>query len=214
MDESRRLYEFALALFGRNPADASNGEWTAARRQRALGTGHAVVDHGDLACVWPPRLGYIAARSDDARLQPAQRPPAERARRAGRNPTVRMKHHGRANSCQRRSRQQARTVDVDQIAATRQGADLTRQSRGFEQESGVIGRRLRARRIGSAIDACRLMAQRAHALEHRAVARHRDERGRHGRQQVEQALLSAAGFAELIEKQRLHSRTANASTKK
>ena len=125
-----------------------------------------------------------------------------------------MKNHGRANSCQRRSRQQARTVDVDQIVVTRQGADLTRQSWGFQQESGAIARCLRARRIRSAIDACRLMAKRAHKLKHRAIARHPDKRGRHRGQQVEQALLRAAGLAELIEKQRVHSRTANASTKK
>src|SRR5271166_4337114 len=137
--------------------------------------------------------------------------------------TVSMKHNWRsATRCKRRRGHEPRAVHVDQIeivlsSGGTDGADLLLQ---VEHEASGIERGLVPRVIRSARNLADGHSKRLKLLHQRAAAWKQDMRlpsiSLHRFHGIEQSLLRAARFAELIQKQYFHwdVRAASASTKK
>src|ERR1017187_7216672 len=189
------------------------------RRFRSCNT---VVDDTD--AIGPdegaPRVGDEAAGADHPRAALPQRKARQPAHEARKQVAVGMEEHGHTQTGISNAREQARTGDINEIGREAGGetADLAGEHGGAGDETGGVHERLGAGGVGTAADADGLETGFADAGEQFAVAGQAGHRfpapGADGGKQFQEALLRAAGIAELIEEEKLHTRTATASTQK
>ena len=184
-----------------------------------VGRGDSVKDDLHPLDISSPRRRDELAIGDHRRVHAAQRCSRDAPHHTRSDQAVRMEHHRRAQARQRRGGQQSRTVDVHHV--------------GVRAPSRGAAGRVAASRSRSAPDRRPISAptrtgrSRSAPPESRRHARDRtvrrapgsptsasQPRSRMAGEQVEQGLLRAAGVAELVEQEQLHTRTASASTKK
>ena len=131
-----------------------------------------------------------------------------------------MEEHRHAQTGIGNAREQARAVDIDEIGrkAGGEAADLAGEHGSAGEETGGVPERLASGGVGTTADPDGCEAGFAEAGKQFAIAGQAGHcfpaTGAEGGKQFQEALLRAAGIAELIEEKKLHTRTATASTQK